>query len=55
MTLLVFWGGVENIPEVQRSKLTEEEKNYLEQPLTIEELDASIKKQNQNLPAESTE
>ena len=40
-----FWGGgVENIPEVQRSKLTEEEKNYLEQPLTIEELDASIKK-----------
>ena len=41
-----FLGEVSNIPEVQNSKLTDDEKIELDRPLTVDELNLSVKKAN---------
>ncbi len=43
-TIVDFLGDVATHPEVILSKVTEEEKNNLDRPLTITELDFSISK-----------
>ncbi len=43
-----FLGDTANHPEVLKSKLNENEKNFLDRPLGIDELDFSVKKVKKN-------
>jgi hypothetical protein len=49
-----FLGDCANHPEVLKSKLNDNEKNFLDRPLSIEELDISVKKAKKTRPLGAT-